>query len=202
MFFLYFTVFVFLLFIAAGEIKKKQLVLDLSLDSWLYSGEKIPIRDASYITFLCLLFLVWVNFFDSSLSTSAGMCGMWCCSITGSLNVRSCRDKRTRRQKVNGATAMGGGGTSGGMAWWKCMLGRINGSSNTRMPAAETGQECSHHSNSPPPGNEVVQLLQMSVHGWTCLLGMKCWCVASRGSGGKTQVSSLPTFAKEKSTKW
>lgn len=25
------------------------------------------------------------------------------------------------------------GGTSGGMAWWKCMLGRINGSSNTRM---------------------------------------------------------------------
>lgn len=98
-----------------GRLKKKQLVLDLSLDSWLYSGEKIPIRDASYITFLCLLFLVWVNFFDSSLSTSAGMCGMWCCSITGSLNVRSCRDKRTRRQKVNGATAMGGGG--GGHQW-------------------------------------------------------------------------------------
>lgn len=54
------------------------------------------------------------------------------------------------------------------------MLGRINGSSNTRVAAAETGQECSHHSNTPLPGNEVVQLLQMSVHGWTCLLGMKC----------------------------
>lgn len=112
-----------------GRLKKKQFVLDLSLDSWLYSGGKIPIRDASYITFLCLLFLVCVNFFDSSLSTSAGMCGMWCCSITGSLNVRSCRDKRTRRQKVNGATAMRGGAPveewPGGNACWEGSMAHL-----------------------------------------------------------------------------
>lgn len=30
-----------------------------------------------------------------------------------------------------------------------------------------------------PPGNEVVQLLQMSVHSWMQLLGMICWCMTS-----------------------
>lgn len=34
----------------------------------------------------------------------------------------------------------GGGCASGGIAWWKSLLGRINGSSNTRMPTPEPGR--------------------------------------------------------------
>lgn len=34
----------------------------------------------------------------------------------------------------------GRGRASGGIAWWKSLLGRINGSSNTRMPTPEPGE--------------------------------------------------------------
>lgn len=36
--------------------------------------------------------------------------------------------------------ARGRGCASEGIAWWKSLLGRINGSSNTRMPTAEPGK--------------------------------------------------------------
>lgn len=145
---------------------KKMIVSFLTF----FLEKKTPWEDASYITFTFLTFLFWVHFFYSSQSTSVATCRMWCCSITGSLNVRSCRDQGTWRQKVNGVTAMGGGSTSGGMAWWKCMLGRINGSSHTRMPAAETGHKCSHHSNTPHPPPRLA-MRWSGCFRWVCTVG-------------------------------
>lgn len=189
-----FTVFFFLLFVSAWRGMGTTITgFSLTLIPAFILGRE---QNASFVTFLCSF---WSGLSSFILPCQHLLtCWMWCCCITGSLNVRSCRDKRRRQQKVNGAAARGWGWHQ----WRKCMLGRINGSSNNRMPTAETGQECSHHSNTLLPGNEVVQLLQMSVRGWTWLLWVEVLMDAKLGWWHETKLSPLPTFVLKRSTKW
>lgn len=52
--------------------------------------------------------------------------------MSGHAVTRECRGRKSM--------AWGRGCASGGIAWWKSLLGRINGSSNTRMPTPEPGK--------------------------------------------------------------
>lgn len=49
-------------------------------------------------------------------------------------------ERHGRKSMALGGGGGGGGCASGGIAWWKSLLGRINGSSNTRMPTPEPGR--------------------------------------------------------------
>lgn len=52
--------------------------------------------------------------------------------MSGHAVTRECRGRKSM--------AWGRGRAGGGIAWWKSLLGRINGSSNTRMPTPEPGK--------------------------------------------------------------
>lgn len=145
-------------------------------------GRKTTCIELSLTLFWMLTLFCWSGLISFHLS----------CDAAASQDHRTSGHGVTRERLKSLARQQGEeGGTSGETARWKCMLGRINGSSNICLHAAEIGQECSHHSNTLLPGNKVVQLLQMSVHALTCLLWVQVLLYARQGWRRNTEIANL-----------
>lgn len=108
---------------------------------------------------------------------------MWRYSIRGSLNVRSCRDSGTPWQKVNGVGGVGGEEEAvqaeespGGKACWEGSMAHLT----PACPLLNQAGPLTPFTHS-LPGNEVVQLLEMSVHSQMQPLVVICWCITGKG---------------------
>lgn len=151
-----------------------------------FKGEKTLL----WIHFLAHFFFFFGrgNFFDSFLSTSAYMCGMWCWMLLHH-RITECQVMPWQEKTAAESQWRGSNGKRvapveerpGGRACWEGSMAHLT----PTYPPLKLGRSVR---TTQTPSR--LEMRQSSCFRWVCTVGrvyfgMKCWCMPSRGGGSK-----------------